>query len=162
MINAFLSNFRINLIPLDQTFLKTIPDNKQILIKKEGVYHTILVNGEKAGIVGFIPTQNSRGEKLYFIQIALLENFRGKGLTKIAEDLIASKYTLPKLYATIEIDNLASLKTHLKAGFEELDKQSLAVLRQNRFLKVNQTRLFKEYSTKKLSCPNRVSQSAHS
>jgi len=126
-------------------FFESIFGHEQVLIKKEGVYHTFLVSGEKAGVVGFIPTQNSRGEKLYFVQIALADKFRGKGLTKLVEDLLAEKYDIPILYVTIGKDNAASIKAHLKAGFQEMDKEILNTLYKNGFLRVSQTRLFKRF-----------------
>jgi len=140
------TNFNITLKTLDLNFFKTISGHDQVLINVQGVYHTIIVNGEKAGNVGFIPKQNSKGEKIYLVQIVLLNEFRGKGITKLAEDLLAEKYHLPHLYATIEKSNIASIKAHLKAGFQEVDKITLNTLYKNGFIKKGQTRLLKEYT----------------
>lgn len=139
------NNIKISFDVFDNSFFESIPGHEQVSIKKDGVYHNFLVGGERAGVVGFIPTQNNRGEKLYFVQIALSDKFRGKGLTKLAEDLLAEKYDIPILYATIEKDNEASIKAHLKAGFQEMEEETLDSLYKNGFLRVSQTRLFKRF-----------------
>jgi len=64
-----------------------------------------------------------------FVQIALNEEYRGKGILNQAYKEMANKHGLKKLYASIRYDNPASMRSHLKAGFKELPKERLEYLR---------------------------------
>ena len=129
----------------DKEFFENIPEHTAVLIKESGIYHTITVDGEKAGVVGYIPIFDNEGNQLNFIQIILVSKFRGRGLVRLTEDLLAEKYKLKQLFATISTDNIPSIKAHLKSGFKELDQKILNNLHKNKSLKINQTRLVKNY-----------------
>ena len=133
----------ISLGHFDKVFLQTIDGHKEVKFVPEGIYHTILVGNKKTGIVGYIPTQNYKNEKLNFVQIVICPEWRGKGITELSENLLAKTYKLPSLYATINTNNIASIKAHQKAGFKELDPETIYVLKENGFLKASQTRLKK-------------------
>ena len=135
----------ISLSDFDKSFFQTIDGHEKIRFVSKGIYHIILIDDKKAGVVGYIPTQNSKGEKLNFVQIVLCPEFRGKRITKLAEDLLAKTYKLPNLYATIDNDNIASLKAHKKADFKELNLKTINALQKNGFLQAKQTRLRKIY-----------------
>lgn len=136
---------KITLADFDDSFYKTIPGHEEARVEKSGVYYTILVDGVKAGIVGYLPGASTK--EVYFVQIAIAPEFRGTGLVGIAEDLLASKHELPALTATVDKSNVASLKAHLKAGFQEIDSAKLASMREQGFLKEGQTRLVKTTHT---------------
>lgn len=129
----------------DQKFYKSIDGHDKILVKKQGIYHTVIVVGRKAGIVGYIPTKIPKHAG--FVQIAIASGFRGKGLVQQAEDLLARKYNLKELYATIKKTNIASIRAHQKAGFKILDDKDLNNLRKRGVLKNNEIRLVKKYKT---------------
>ena len=134
---------RVELADFDAEFFNILEDHDKILFDKKGVYHTIFVDGEKAGVVGFIPVVSD--DKAGFVQIVLSENYRGKGVLAEAEDLVARVHGLKILYATSEEKNVASIKAHIKAGFRVLEKEKIEMLKQKGFLKENQIRLVKSY-----------------
>lgn len=137
---------KIRLEEFDPEFLETIEGHEEILIKDEGFYHVFTVDSEPAGVVGYIQLQDKKAEgKQGFVQIAISNKFRGKGLVKQAEDLLAEKYDLIVLYATINEKNQASLQAHLKAGFEYEEPSKVDWLRQNGKLQQNEVRLRKDY-----------------
>lgn len=129
----------------DQKFYKSIDGYDKILVKKQGIYHTVIADGKKVGIVGYIPTEISKHAG--FVQIAIASEFRGKGLAQQAEDLLARKYNLKELYATIKKTNIASIRAHQKAGFRILNNKDLNNLRKRGVLKNNEIRLAKKYKT---------------
>ncbi|EKD57520.1 MAG: hypothetical protein ACD_57C00253G0001 [uncultured bacterium] len=112
------------------------------------MYHTFLVDGESAGVVGYIPGVNTQGESIGFVQVAIAQVYRGRGLTKAAEDLLAKRYKLACLYATIDLKNTDSLIAHKKAGFTEFDKETINQLHSKGLLNENQTRMYKKYTAK--------------
>lgn len=126
----------------DKKYLESIEGHTEILLKEDGVYYTIMINGTKAGVVGYIPAKTHRRG---FVQIVIEPKFRGKGILKIAEDMLAKKHELDRLYATIKKTNTRSIKAHLKAGFKKLPKKELDSLRKEGLLKKEDVRLAKEY-----------------
>lgn len=75
----------------------------------------------------------------------MLPEYKGKGIAKIAEDLLVRKHKISKLYATIDKNNIASIKSHLKLGFIYESEGELIKLRKNGYLKHKQVRLYKLY-----------------
>lgn len=133
----------IELADFDAEFFGSLEDHDKIRVDSRGVYHVILADGEKAGVVGYIPVISD--EKTGFVQIVLAKKYKGKGILKMAEDLLAKIYGLETLYATVEEGNIASIKGHMKAGFEILEESRIETLRKKGFLKENEIRLVKNY-----------------
>lgn len=135
-------NNQVQLKNFDKEYLKSIEGNTEILLKEDGVYYIIAADGTSAGVIGYIPAKTQgRG----FVQIVIEPKFRGKGILKIAEDMLAKKHGLDRLYATIKKINTRSIKAHLKAGFKKLTKKELDSLRKEGLLKKVDIRLAKEY-----------------
>ncbi len=134
----------LELTEFDEKYYKSLPDHEKISINKEGFYHTILKNHERAGIVGFIPSK--KDSQTGFVQILISPEFQGQGLLQLAEDLLARKYNLTQLYATIQTKNISSMKSHQKAGFTVIPLEELKILRKKGFLKSDETRLVKHYT----------------
>ncbi len=133
----------IKLDKFEKQYLETLDGREDILLSKSGVYHTILCDNKKVGIVGCVSAKFS--EKSGFVQIIICPEFRGKGIVEIAEDLLVKKYNLQKLYATIKKENIASVRAHQKIGFVIIDAKKLSELRKFGFLKENEIRLEKVY-----------------
>lgn len=134
---------QIHLKDFDQLYLKSLPGFEEVSINNQGFYHTIFVDNKKAGIVGYIPAKFP--DDAGFVQIIIDPEFRGQGLVEKAEDLLAQKYDLKILYATISSNNTASIKAHQKAGFEMIEDKELERLRQVASLEQEQIRLIKKY-----------------
>ena len=132
----------IKLIDFDEDYFKTLKDKDEIVIG-DGKYHIILVDNKKAGVVGYIHCKNP--ENSGFVQIVLSSEYRGKGLVRQAEDFMAKKHNIKLFYATIKKSNIASIKSHEKAGFVLLNEYKLKSLRDNGLLKEDEIRLSKQY-----------------
>lgn len=132
----------MELIDFDKDFFNKLEGKEKVLIKPEGHYHCIKIGREKIGVVGFIPGNKGAG----FIQIIISPSSRGKGYTKLAEDLLAKNYDLKWLWATIDNDNIASIRAHLRTGFKMLSDEEIKKLQLKGFLGKNKTRMFKNYS----------------
>jgi len=133
----------IKLDKFDKEYLETLDGRKEFLLSKKGIYHTILCDNKKAGIVGYIPIRFPKDSG--FVEIIIDSKFRRKGLVRIAENLITQKYNLDILYATIKKENIASIRAHQKSGFKKISNKKLSYLKKKGFLKENQIRLEKKY-----------------
>ncbi len=133
----------IKLDEFDEKYLKNLDDHKKILLTEKGIYHTILRDNEKIGIVGYIPAKSP--DHSGFVQIVITPKHRGEGIVEVAENLLAQKYNLKILYATIEKTNVTSIRAHQKIGFTALDNKKLTDLKEKGLLKGSEVRLEKTY-----------------
>jgi len=134
----------VKLKPFSRSFFNTLSGKEAVLDPDRfefTEYRTILVNGEKAGVVGMIFPKGDRSWGA--IQIALEPRFRGKGLLQACEDMLASELKVYNLYATIEKENIHSINSHKRAGFRMLSEVDLKKIRKQGFLKESQVRLYK-------------------
>jgi RimJ/RimL family protein N-acetyltransferase len=134
---------QIELQDFDKDFFEKLSGKEEVLISPKGVYHTIFCDGEKAGIVGYIPVGTS-GEA-GFPQTVIAEEFRGRGLGGLAKELLVKKHNLKTLFATIRKGNIASLRANEKNGFKILSEEKMTDLRAKGFLKDTDIRMEKHY-----------------
>ena len=134
---------KVELENFNKEYFETLDDNKEIQISEKGFYHTILCDDNRAGVVGYIPAKFP--ENSGFVQIIIDSEFRGKGTFKVAEDLLVQKYNLETLYATINKENVPSIRAHQKTGFQMISDEKLSQLREKNLLKENEIRLEKVY-----------------
>ena len=135
----------IKLAPFDQVFFDSLnpADRAQILKPENAVFRTILVGGEKAGVVGYIPFRDEHREG--FAQAIVLPAFRGHGIAGIADDLLAKEAGLIRLHVTITTTNIPSLHSIVRAGFTQVSEEKLTELRAQGKLNADQIRFTKEY-----------------
>ena len=134
---------KIELEKFDRDFFNNLEGNKEVLLAGNGVYHVILCDNERAGVVGYIPAKFS--ENSGFVQIVLSPDFRGKGIVEVAEELLVQRHSLRVLFGTVKMDNIASIRAHQKIGFEVVDDAKLSELRKRGLLKENEIRLGKKF-----------------
>ena len=113
-------------------------------INDEKNYHTIFVDGEMAGVVGYLAPKTNASADTGFVQIVFLPKYRGKGLIRKAYDLLATKHELKTLYATIYEKNTTSIRAHEKLGFKLLSPEKIADLRARGLLDHDDVRLEKD------------------
>ena len=118
---------KIKLAPFDNDFLVTIKDYIKIHLKPDdGTYYTILVDGKKAGVIGF----KVENDKKYDLKIGIHQDFRGQGVFRIALDLLVRKHKIDKMYSEVAIANKASVKAHQKIGFKHISQKQENILKQ--------------------------------
>jgi len=116
----------IKLAPFDSNFLVAIKDYVKIHLKPdEGTYYTILVDGKKAGVIGFKVEDN----KKYGLKIGIHQDYRGQGVFGLALDLLARTHNINRMYSEVAIANKASVKAHQKIGFKRLSPKQENLLK---------------------------------
>ncbi len=136
----------IRLGEFEEGYFESLPDSEMIAtptIKTESYYHTIFVDNERAGIVGFIPV--TMGIDAGFIQIVLSPDFRGMGLLDKIYQVLVENHKLKTLYGTIKKDNKISIRAHEKIGFKILPEEKLKFLRDKGLIGEDEIRLEKTY-----------------
>ena len=123
LIEIQKNDISLSNLSVDDYYKKLPQDKKHILYnpKLADYYILVLNNKFNAGITGLFPGKSNK--KIGFFQIYIEKQYRGKGILKIAANLIFQKYNLSILVSTIKKSNVASIKAHIKAGFKELDKE---------------------------------------
>ena len=137
-------HYEVSLGEFSQEFFEDLADSRQIVaptFATERYYHTVFVDGERAGIVGFVPSEHLVDTG--FVQIVLAPAYRGKGLIGKIYDRMIELHSLKTLYATIEKANSASLRAHDKIGFKLLPETEQESLREKGLLKPYEVRLEK-------------------
>lgn len=136
---------KTELAEFDQAFFDSLAEKDVVHPPNSDIthYHVIVVGGKKVGIVGFVEPKTPVKERVGFIQVILLPEFRGKGLLEKAENLLIKRYGLKIVWAKIKKSNQSSYKSHLRAGFKETSKLEQQRLRRDGFLKSDEIRLEK-------------------
>lgn len=145
----FSDRFAITLSDFNQEFFDSLDDNYQIkgpALGQEQYFHTILVDGLRAGVVGYLPPRNVLLDDAGFVQIVLAPEFRGRGLIGPIYELLAERHGLKTLYGTVTKKNTLSLRAHEKIGFRLLSEEKMADLRRRGLLGEDEVRLEKEIS----------------
>ena len=135
---------QIELKDFDKDFFETLPGREEIFMSEKGTYYTVVSDGKKAGVVGYIPV-GTAGD-IGFTQTVLAPEFRGKGLSGAAKELMVKKHGLKTLLATIRKGNIASIKAAEKIGFKMLSEEKMADLRAKGFLKEGDIRMERHYN----------------
>jgi len=104
-------------------------DEKEIGI----VLFTEIVDIKEEGV-------NGRGG---FVIVGINPEHRGNGYAVMAEDLLARKYDVDVLYATVKKDNKKSTNAHSKLGFKEIPNDLREKLLKINKLQANESRFFK-------------------
>ncbi len=116
----------ITFTQFDKQYYKLLPSDKNMVYmdKNHGKYHTIILNdGTRVGFCGVYI--NPKFKDSGFFQIYIDSKFRGKPQLQIlrkSADFLFNKYKLKQMTATIKKSNIASVKSHKKNGFKEIDK----------------------------------------
>jgi len=138
--------YEVSLREFNQEFFEALEDNQYIkgpTIENISNYHTVYVDGEPAGVVGYLPPKIKAVADAGFVQIILASAYRGKGLIGKVYDLLAEKHSLKTLYATIYEKNTTSIQAHEKIGFKMLSPEKMADLRHRGLLDDDDIRLVK-------------------
>ncbi len=115
-------------LPLNEE--KTLLWFNSIKDKNNRVDFTITYNGEPVGIIGLINIDINNRKAEYYITLGGAK-FKGKGIAKIASDLLIKNsyttYKLNKIYLFTEVENYSAQRLFEKIGFirEGLLKEDL-------------------------------------
>ena len=84
--------------------------------RSEGLLYEVLIEGERIGMVAAERSSFLGKPGIYFNEIYLCKNQRGKGLAKIVQKLFIKKVSNPDeiIWGTIDSDNLPSQRTAMK------------------------------------------------
>lgn len=140
--NQEIRHHEIQLAPYNKSYFYSLPNHDEITHRSYGTYYSLLYDGKKIGIVGFIPLK-TRGDVLG--QILIHPNFRGKQILQTAYDLLAKKHNIKNLFVTILDENISSIKGHLKAGFIKASAEQDQKLRKQGYLYPGESRYEKIY-----------------
>ena len=141
---AFL-NESVELADFDKKYFQSLPKHSELLYHKHDCrYHTILYNGEDAGVVGFCWSWR-KPEDEGFGQIVIHPDYRGESILEKAYNLLVKKYKLSVLYVSINDKNIASIKSHLRAGFKKASESRQKKLRGLGYLHKGYSRYIKNY-----------------
>lgn len=88
--------------------------------KNQRYYTVIGEDGEKLGIVGVYDTDDEQN----LTHVVVDPKFRGKGLTSKFYEALMARENLNFLTATVDRDNIASIKAHEKAGFKKVSDEN--------------------------------------
>jgi RimJ/RimL family protein N-acetyltransferase len=114
---------KVNLDQFDKEYFETLDGYEEILLMENGFYYVILCDNKKAGIVGYIPVKFPKNSG--YVQVVIDSKFKGKGIVKVAENLLAQKHNLRILYAIIKKENIASIRACQEIGFKIIDDKKL-------------------------------------
>lgn len=99
---------------------KTLQWFKSLEGRNDRVDYTITHAGEPAGLIGLLNIDLNSKEAEFYICLGG-EKFKGKGIAKVATDLIIKKaykeIGLYKIYLYTEVDNVRAQKLFEKSGF---------------------------------------------
>lgn len=135
----------ISLGEFEQEFFESLDGSNEIVepnFRTQSYYHTVFVDGERAGIVGLVPLENVPDSG--FVQIVLGPAYRGKGLIEKVYEALIDWHGLKTLYATIRKGNVASITAHKKIGFSEISEEKTNFLRSKGLIDEDEIRLEKE------------------
>lgn len=158
---ALKNNSNVSLAPFDPTLYDkyaTKEDEKFVhfypKLKTTHFNHTILIGKEKAGLICFekisskpirgIPQLQIKGNG-GFIHVLIFEKFRGKGLLKTSEDLLAKEYNADVLWGIIKKRNIASIKAHKKIGWKTFPQKQINQWIKNKEIKDTNIVMYKKY-----------------
>lgn len=143
----FSDRFEVYLGEFEQGYFDSLDDNSEIVeptLFTQDFYHTIFIEGEKGGVVGFIPSEKIPG--VGFVQIVLEPIHRGKGLIEKVYNELANIHHLQTLYVTIRQKNTSAIRAHEKIGFKLLPEEKQQELRKKGIINENEARLVKDLS----------------
>lgn len=131
---------KVKLATFDVSFLKRIKDYRKIhLDPEDGIFYTIILGGKKAGVIGF----KTKETNLHFLKIGIHQNFRGQGIFEKALNLLAEKHKIKRIYSTVALTNIASVKAHEKIGFKRIPKREEDELKEKKLLLKRNIRMVK-------------------
>jgi len=137
---------KLTLIDFDNKFYNSFDDKNEIKVSlTKGNYYTILIDGVKIGIVGYIGPFERRNLKSGLVQILIKDEFRRKNLLgKIYKKLVFQDH-MNCLFASIKENNIISIKAHKKIGFRKINYKLENQLIKSNKLRTGWVRLIKIY-----------------
>jgi len=95
---------------------------KTLEARTDRLDYTITYDNEPAGIIGLLNINLQSKDAEYYICVGE-ERFKGKGLAKIATDLLIKiaykKLGIDNIYLYTEVDNVRAQKMFVKSGFKK-------------------------------------------
>lgn len=132
----------IKLVKFNEKFLESIKDYKKIYLNpKKGIFYTITYGNKIAGVIGYIIKEGGKN----ILKIGIHQKYRGQDIFRNALDLLVKTHKIKKIYSTVLIANLASIKAHRKIGFRRIPKRIEEKLKTNGILLKRNTRMVKSF-----------------